>query len=101
MMDALTGGGPGLDRQKGCIVQGDMISQGIELMLYGMGTVVVFLSLLVAATAAMSRLFTRYFPESQVLLQAAPQLQPGEAGPVDDPELVAVVTAAVHRYRAR
>ena len=70
-------------------------------MLYGMGTVVVFLSLLVVSTVAMSRLVTRYFPEPQVLLQAAPQPQPGEAGPVDDPELIAVVTAAVHRYRAR
>ncbi len=78
-----------------------MISQGIELMLFGMGTVVVFLSLLVAATAAMSRLVTRYFPEPQVLLEAAPLPLPGQAGPVDDPELVAVVTAAVHRYRAR
>ena len=80
-----------------------MISQGLELMLYGMGTVVVFLSLLVVSTVAMSRLVTRYFPEPQVLSQAAPQPQPqpGEAGPVDDPELIAVVTAAVHRYRAR
>lgn len=78
-----------------------MISQGIELMLYGMGTVVVFLSLLVAATAAMSRLVTRYFPEPQLLLERAPQPPAGQAGPVHDPEIVAVVTAAVHRYRAR
>ena len=38
-------------------MQGDIVAQGLELMLFGMGTVVVFLALLVAmATAGMSRL---------------------------------------------
>ena len=82
-------------------MQGDMISQGLELMLYGMGTVVVFLSLLVVSTVAMSRLVARYFPESETLVAAAPQPLPVKPGTVDDPEIIAVVTAAVHRYRAR
>ena len=44
-------------------MQGDLVAQGVALMLYGMGTVVLFLALLVAATTAMSRVVTRFFPE--------------------------------------
>ena len=36
----------------------NLIGQGIELMLFGMGTVVVFLTLLVFITSAMSALLT-------------------------------------------
>ena len=52
-------------------MQGDMISQGLELMLYGMGTVVVFLSLLVVSTYVMSHLIAHYFPESEASVEAA------------------------------
>jgi oxaloacetate decarboxylase gamma subunit len=78
-----------------------MISQGLELMLYGMGTVVVFLSLLVVSTYTMSRLIGRYFPESEASVEAALQRLHGQAQPADDPELVAVISAAIHRHRAR
>ena len=44
-------------------MQQDIVGQGVELMLYGMGTVVVFLAALVVATTAMSRVVTRFFPE--------------------------------------
>ena len=49
-------------------MQGDIVAQGVELMLYGMGTVVIFLALLILATTAMSQLVERFFPE--------PELQP-------------------------
>lgn len=39
-----------------------MLSAGIELMLVGMGTVFSFLTLLVLATSAMSRILQRVFP---------------------------------------
>ena len=55
---------------EGCrAMQGDIVSQGLELMLYGMGTVVVFLALLVVATTGMSRLIGRYFPEPEAPVQ--------------------------------
>lgn len=41
-----------------------MLSAGIELMLVGMGTVFFFLTLLVLATSAMSRILQRVFPPS-------------------------------------
>ena len=39
-----------------------LVAQGIELMLLGMGTVVVFLALLVSATTLMSRTINRFWP---------------------------------------
>ena len=49
-------------------------------MLYGMGTVVVFLGLLVLATFGMSGLITRYFPEPE-LPPVTASAQPGKAAP--------------------
>ena len=78
-------------------MQDSLINQGLELMLFGMGTVVVFLTLLVCATAGMSALVRRYTPE--------PQPQPTPAGPAAadglDPALVAAITAAIKIHRSR
>ena len=82
-------------------MQGDIVAQGIELMLYGMGTVVLFLALLVVAIVIMSRLVSRYFPEEESSAAAALQKLRGRAQPqsADDPNLVAVITAAIHQHR--
>jgi oxaloacetate decarboxylase gamma subunit len=82
-------------------VQGDIVSQGFELMLYGMGTVVVFLTLLVASTTAMSRLVTRYFPQPEVSPVASLDRPAGQPAPADNAELIAVIGAAIQRYRNR
>jgi len=76
------------------------MSQGIELMLYGMGTVVLFLALLVVATTVMARFITRYFPEPEPPVQAALQRLHAQNKPAGDPNLVAVITAAVHQHRS-
>ena len=81
----------------------DIVAQGVELLLFGMGTVVLFLALLVLATTAMSRFINRHFPEPEPTSGAAAALQRlrGEAPlPGEDPKLVAVVSAAIHRHRA-
>ena len=83
-------------------MQGDMLAQGWELLLYGMGTVVIFLGLLVLATSIMSRLVTSYFPEP---VPAAASRRRREAPVAEDdsrmanPDLVAVISAAVHQHR--
>ena len=77
-------------------MQQTLMQQGVELMLYGMGTVFVFLALLVLATTALSVL-TPYFIKAEEITQ--PTVMNSAAG--DDPQLVAVITAAVHRYRSR
>ena len=65
-------------------IGGDLIGQGLELLLAGMGAVFVFLGLLVFLTTAMSR---------WVVAGEAP------SGPDDDEEIAAAVTAAVRHHR--
>ena len=75
-------------------MQGSLIHQGLELMLYGMGTVVVFLSLLILATSVMSRLVQRFTPPPEPAVDT-----PALAGP--GPHVVAAITAAIHQHRSR
>jgi oxaloacetate decarboxylase (Na+ extruding) subunit gamma len=78
-----------------------IVAQGLELMLYGMGTVIVFLGLLVVITTAMSSIVNRYFPEAPV---PAAVPSPGrKSGPVtqSDGEVVAAISAAIARHRSR
>lgn len=79
-------------------MQGDIVDQGLELMLYGMGTVVIFLSLLIVATTLMSRFLGRFFPEAPVQPSGATVAAPS-AQSVRQDELVAVISAAVHQHR--
>ncbi len=73
-----------------------LIDQGVELMLFGMGTVVVFLTLLVIATSVMSTLLSRYAPAPEVAdVDAA--VAPASA----DATLLAVISAAIHKHRSR
>ena len=75
-------------------MQGSLIEQGLELMLYGMGTVVVFLSLLVLTTILMSTLIQRFAPPP-----APADNTPASAGP--DASIVAAISAAIHQHRSR
>lgn len=78
----------------------NLFSEGLTLMVYGMGFVFVFLTLLVIATGAMSRLVMRYVPEpAPKAPRARPQSPASPSGNND--ELVAVITAAVHKYRSK
>lgn len=84
-------------------MQGDIVAQGVELMLFGMGTVVIFLGLLVFATIGMSRAVARYFPEPEPVSPPArrPALPAQTAAAGTDTELVAVITAAIRQHRQR
>ena len=70
-------------------MEADLLTQGVELMLVGMGTVFVFLTLLVGATTLMSRVVMRLHPEP---LDA-------EAAVEGTVEEVAAITAAIARHR--
>ncbi|GAA0695494.1 hypothetical protein GCM10009104_24060 [Marinobacterium maritimum] len=77
----------------------NLFSEGLTLMAFGMGFVFVFLTLLVFATGIMSRLASRYLPEPAAKAPKA-RPQPAAAGTAsNNDELVAVITAAVHKYR--
>ncbi len=81
----------------GKLMQQDILAQGVELMLFGMGTVVVFLALLVIATTGMSAFVGRYFPETQKILSGTSKPAPAAA----DGEVVAAISAAIHQHRRR
>jgi len=76
----------------------DLVSQGFTLLVFGMGFVFVFLTLLVLATNLMSVLVNRYLPEP--VAAPKPSRRPAPAPAVaDDAQLLAVISAAVHQYR--
>ena len=64
-----------------------LINEGLTLMLVGMGTVFVFLTVLVAATTLMSRLTMRF--------------QPGPAAAGDSDEEIAAIAAAIAAHRRK
>jgi oxaloacetate decarboxylase gamma subunit len=76
-----------------------LLRQGLDLMLFGMLTVVLFLSLLVLATSALSALVRRFAPPAPV--PAAAVATRGGAGPGEGPSpaVVAAITAALARHR--
>jgi oxaloacetate decarboxylase gamma subunit len=66
-------------------LQNELLNEGVKLMVTGMGTVFVFLTLLVAAMSLMSRLAQRYESATDT------------AGPSD--EEIAAISVAVARHR--
>lgn len=82
------------------VVGSNMIWEGINLMFIGMGTVFVFLILLVFCTQMMSRLIARYFPDA-VIPATPPVPVTATPDPAQSNEMLAAVTAAVHHHRKR
>lgn len=80
----------------------DLMLDGLNLMMYGMGFVFTFLTLLVFTTKGMSAVITKWFPTPDPAavkpLARNPGLTPAQLA-ANDPQLIAVLTAAVHRYR--
>lgn len=73
-------------------MDGSLLNQGLTLMLAGMGTVFVFLSLLVGAMTGMSSLARRFEPP-------ADSPASGAAGPSE--EEIAAIGAAISMHRKR
>ncbi|OUS19241.1 oxaloacetate decarboxylase ['Osedax' symbiont bacterium Rs2_46_30_T18] len=76
-----------------------LISQGLSLMVFGMGFVFVFLTLLVGVTMLMSKLVVKFEPVAVVPPKKS-RRNVAPAVAAKDDELVAVITAAVHKYRS-
>ena len=73
-----------------------LISQGFDLLLYGMGTVFTFLTLLVGITSAMSALVNRIAPDqAEVTASAAVQAATVE------PRLSKIIQAGIDQHRGR
>ena len=80
----------------------DLTARAIDLLMVGMGTVFSFLALLIFVTMLMSKLVALYTARQALNNPPStsddPQSSPSTA---IDGQLVAVVTAAVHKYRSR
>ena len=79
-------------------MQESILSQGFDLLLYGMATVFIFLTILVAVTTLMSAILLRLAPQKNSPPQPKFATTPPVTGAVDA-QLTAVITAAVHQYR--
>ena len=73
----------------------DIFNESIQLLIYGMGTVFVFLYILILATQTMSRLVLRFMPE----VESAAAVKRKSPAPNVDPNVVAAIGLAVQEYR--
>lgn len=82
----------------------DLISEGSSLMLFGMGFVFLFLTLLVLVTSLMSKIIDRYFQEPVPSGVSGPNRTSINNQPVssnDQGELVAAISAAIAMHRTK
>lgn len=73
----------------------EIMEQGFDLMLYGMGTVVVFLTLLVLATSIMSRVAS-LFPEA---VPPLPEKPAGTSASGPEDRIKRVIALAIEQHR--
>lgn len=82
-------------------MESSIIDRGLDLMLFGMGTVFVFLTVLIFATTAMSAVITRWFPE-KVVEAAAPRKRASSSPSMAiAPATLNILQAAVDKHRNR
>lgn len=82
-------------------MESTLIEQGFNLMLFGMGTVFVFLTLLIFATASMSKIILRWFPE-KIIEPPAPRKKAAAAtGATIPPSTLKIIQAAIEKHRNR
>lgn len=80
--------------EKGIMMEVNLIGEGVKFMVLGMGTVFVFLIILILAMNVMSRIITRYFPEPQGT--SVQKESSGTKGP--DLKKVAAIAGAIHHH---
>ena len=66
-------------------MQDELLSEGLTLMLAGMGTVFVFLTTLVIVMTLMAKVVTRFLPASETT--------------GDDADVIAAISAAIAQHR--
>lgn len=81
-------------------MQESIVSQGLGLMVFGMGAVFIFLTILVLVTICMSSIMARFFPEALEPLAPANVPVPS-LSPAVDAKTLKVIQAAIDRHRAR
>ena len=77
-------------------MESTLIAQGLDLMLYGMGTVFTFLTLMVGITTLMSMVVNKLVVEAEVVPDVP--VQTAAAAPVE-PRIAKVIQAAIDQHR--
>ena len=77
---------------KGNLMETNLVLEGFKFMGLGMGTVFVFLIIMILAINFMSTIIHRFFPEPQV--KAAPN-----SAPKNNNKIIAAITAAIKHHR--
>jgi oxaloacetate decarboxylase (Na+ extruding) subunit gamma len=75
-----------------------LLKEGVYLMLFGMGFVVIFLQLLVYAVQIMSSLIKRFTPDLPSTALLIEPVGPKASSP-DDALIQVVIAAALHHHR--
>jgi len=84
-------------------MQDTLIDQGFSLMLYGMGTVFIFLTILVFATWLMSTLVNKFAPEEAPVEQKNNNLPTTNTGTANtpSPQILDAIKQAISAHRQR
>lgn len=77
----------------------ELVSDGVGLMVLGMGFVFLFLVVLIFATSYMSTLINKFFPEDAVSTTSSTPINATAVNPSVDPQIAAAITAAIHQHR--
>lgn len=76
-----------------------LVMSGLNLMLIGMSIVFLFLALLVWVIGITARLVQRFSPEFTASIPEPGKVHPVSYEPEADSELIAVISAAIHRHQ--
>ena len=81
---------------------GEMMMEGVEVMLYGIGFVYLFLLLLIYCIKGMSLVVARFAPEHPVHATAAPlNVNPSATTAAPSADELTAIQSAVNQHRAR
>ena len=79
---------------KGNLMETNLLIEGLKFMGLGMGTVFVFLTIMIICMNIMSYIVHRFFPEPQVTATPSSSNQQQ-----DNKKIVAAITAAIKHHR--
>lgn len=82
------------------MTQPDLMNEGINLMLFGMGFVIVFLTLLVIATTLMSKIVGRFDSGEPDPVTNRPVAATLKMGPAQDQQLISAISEAIKQHRS-
>lgn len=80
-------------------MQPTLIDQGLNLMLFGMGTVFVFLTVLVFATILMSRLVSRFGSSAELAIAGEAPKPTTQPSTQPSPQVMEAIRQAIAQHR--